>query len=211
MVLGGITLPATQVPLVGLLGSPVDKNTSQVHHINIDLPVYDSCLAKKAIIRLMKVSKRFRWEAAHRLPWHEEGCQHLHGHSYVMWIELNGVPDSRGMVIDFKEIKNILKPLVDAWDHSILVSEGDFELIEAIKLLRSKHYTFPFDTSSENLCIYVVDYIKQHAMEVLIAHEITSVRVRVQETETCYADLEVALTEPQVLNGKAHTVVKSAI
>ena len=136
----------------------------------------------------MKVSKRFRWEAAHRLPWHTEGCQHLHGHSYVMWIELEGELNQRGMVIDFKEIKAVIKPLVDAWDHSILVDESDEELLKAIALLNSKHYTFPYDTSSENLCLFVAAYLKEHAMKLLKAHRIHSVTVRVQETETCYAE-----------------------
>jgi len=136
----------------------------------------------------MKVSKRFRWEAAHRLPWHTDGCQHLHGHSYVMWIELDGTPDKRGMVIDFKDIKEVIKPLVDAWDHAILVDETDHDLLEAIDLLQSKHYTFPYDTSSENVCLYVADYLKRNALELLKSHRITSMAIRVQETETCYAE-----------------------
>ena len=136
----------------------------------------------------MKVSKRFRWEAAHRLPWHTDGCQHLHGHSYVMWIELEGVMGGRGMVIDFKEIKSVVKPLVDAWDHSILVAETDEGLLKAIDLLNSKHYILPYDTSSENLCLYVAHYLKEHALEKLKAHHITSMTIRVQETETCFAE-----------------------
>ena len=136
----------------------------------------------------MKVSKRFRWEAAHRLPWHPGACQHLHGHSYVMWIELEGVPDQRGMIIDFKAIKKVIKPLVDEWDHSILVDETDQELLDAIDLLQSKYYPFPCDTSSENLCLYVADYLKKNALDLLKAHGVSSITVRVQETETCYAE-----------------------
>ena len=137
----------------------------------------------------MKVSKRFRWEAAHRLPWHEDGCQHLHGHSYVMWIELDGVPDSGGMVIDFQDIKKVIKPLVEAWDHSILVAENDGKLLEAINLLKSKHFVFPYDTTSENLCLFVVSHLKEHAAALMASHQVSSIAVRVQETETCYAEL----------------------
>ena len=136
----------------------------------------------------MKVSKRFRWEAAHRLPWHTQGCQHLHGHSYVMWIELDGTPDHRGMVIDFKDIKKVINPLIEEWDHSILVDESDHELLQAIDLLQSKYYLFPCDTSSENLCLYVADYLKKNALDLLKAHHISSMTIRVQETETCYAE-----------------------
>ena len=34
----------------------------------------------------MKVAKRFRWEGAHRLPWHAGLCRHLHGHSYALTV-----------------------------------------------------------------------------------------------------------------------------
>lgn len=56
----------------------------------------------------MKVAKRFRWEAAHRLPWHEGQCRHLHGHSYRMTVELRGDPSGDGMLMDFKHLKQIL-------------------------------------------------------------------------------------------------------
>ena len=105
-----------------------------------------------------------------------------------MWIELDGVPDQRGMVIDFKEIKNIIKPLIDAWDHSILVDETDEALLKAIDLLQSKCYTFPYDTSSVNLCLFVADYVKKKALNLLKSHRISSIKIRVQETETCYAE-----------------------
>ncbi len=105
-----------------------------------------------------------------------------------MWIELDGEPDKRGMVIDFKDIKEVIKPLVDAWDHAILVDESDHDLLKAIDLLKSKHYPFPYDTSSENLCLFVADYLKQNALELLKSHRITSMAIRVQETETCYAE-----------------------
>lgn len=139
----------------------------------------------------MKVAKRFRWEAAHRLPWHTGGCQNLHGHSYYMMVELEGEPDAHGMVIDFKDIKQVLKPLVEAWDHAVLAADYDTELLQVIKLLDSKHFVFPYDTTSENLCQYVADYLGSEAFETLHRHRVTDIIVRVQETETCYAELRM--------------------
>ncbi|MEM6648397.1 MAG: 6-carboxytetrahydropterin synthase [Bacteroidota bacterium] len=135
----------------------------------------------------MRVAKRFRWEGAHRLPWHTGGCQHLHGHSYVMFVEVEGEPDERGMLIDFKAIKQIIRPLVEAWDHATLVAEDDAPLREALDLLGSKQYLLPYDSTSENLCRYVLDHMVNEGAEVLKAHRINRIRVRVQETETCYA------------------------
>ncbi|MBC5993534.1 6-pyruvoyl trahydropterin synthase family protein [Pontibacter cellulosilyticus] len=141
----------------------------------------------------MKVAKRFRWEGAHRLPWHTDGCQNLHGHSYQMWVELSGPAGKNGMLIDFKEIKKVLAPLVKAWDHGVLVAETDAELLQAMELLKSKHYTLPFDTTSENICLYVIDYLGQHAFDIMLQYNIESVYVKLQETETCYAEHEVSI------------------
>lgn len=141
----------------------------------------------------MKVAKRFRWEAAHRLPWHRGDCRHLHGHSYTMFVELEGVPDERGMLIDFKDLKGAMQPLVEAWDHAVLVAEDDADLRQAVALLASKHVVLPFDTTAENLCVYAADYLVREARALLAQHGVTRLRVRVHETETCYAEVERAV------------------
>lgn len=148
----------------------------------------------------MKVAKRFRWEAAHRLPWHEGGCQHLHGHSYRMTVELEGEPDAHGMLIDFKDVKRLVQPLVDAWDHATLVAEDDAALQEALERLASRAAVLPYDTTSENLCRYVAEHLVREGGGLLRARRVRTVRVRIAETETCYAEAEQAVapaaTEP---------------
>jgi 6-pyruvoyltetrahydropterin/6-carboxytetrahydropterin synthase len=138
----------------------------------------------------MTVAKTFRFEAAHRLPWHQGGCRNLHGHSYVMTVELAGEPDGRGMVIDFKEIKAVLKPLVDALDHGTIVAEDDAALMSALDDLDSKRFVLPYDTTSENLCRFVADHLRTQAQDLLASHRITKIRVRIQETDSCYAEVE---------------------
>lgn len=137
----------------------------------------------------MKVSKKFRWEGAHRLPWHTAGCQHLHGHSYVLWLEAEGTAHENGMLIDFKILKRILKPLLEAWDHATLIAAHDSRLQEAIDHLASKHYILPYDSTSENLCRYVTDYLLQHGIREFRAHRIHRITVRIQETESSYAEI----------------------
>jgi 6-pyruvoyltetrahydropterin/6-carboxytetrahydropterin synthase len=138
---------------------------------------------------LTKVTKTFKFESAHRLPWHQGDCKNLHGHSYRLEVELEGEPDERGMLIDFADIKRIIKPLVNMLDHATLIAADDYVLIEAMSLLNSKHYILPFDTTSENLCTYVIEYLYQNGAELIGKHRIQYIRVRVQETESCYAEL----------------------
>jgi len=137
----------------------------------------------------MKVAKRFRWEAAHRLPWHEGECWHLHGHSYRMVVELEGKLED-DMLLDFKHVKRILTPLVEKWDHAVLVDEDDTELREAMEVLDTKTYVLPCDSTAENLCSYVANYLIDHGREALLDHQIDRVTVRLAETETCYAEVE---------------------
>lgn len=136
----------------------------------------------------MKVAKRFGWEGAHRLPWHNGSCANLHGHSYRMVAELEGEPSERGMLIDFKEVKRVLGPLVDKFDHATLVAESDEDLLGVVRAMEWKHYVLPFDTTSENLARYVADYLGRNARELLVGRGVSAIRVRVEETETCYAE-----------------------
>lgn len=141
----------------------------------------------------MRVAKEFRWEAAHRIPWHEAGCHSLHGHSYHMTVELEGEPDAGGMVIDFKEIKAIVRPLVDEWDHSVMAHDKDLELIAAVKSLGSKLSILPCDTTAENVCRVALERIREMGGARLRELGITGVAVRVRETVTSYAEVSGAL------------------
>jgi 6-pyruvoyltetrahydropterin/6-carboxytetrahydropterin synthase len=72
---------------------------------------------------LMELSKEFRFEAAHRLPRlpSDHACATLHGHSYRVEVGVNGPVDaSMGWVIDFAEIKEVVRPVIAALDHRCL-------------------------------------------------------------------------------------------
>ena len=159
----------------------------------------------------MKIAKRFRWEAAHRLPWHEGLCRNLHGHSYRMVVELEGDPDARGMVLDFQHLKQALAPLVEAWDHAILVADDDAELMQVARQTGWKHAVLPFDTTAENLSAYVAAYLCEQAAALLRSHRVRLVRVRLEETETCYAEAEQPVAAEARVNGEAETVAKSPV
>jgi len=146
----------------------------------------------------MTVAKRFRWEAAHRLPWHEGDCRFVHGHSYRMMVELEGEPtaDTPGgasMLIDFKHVKRLVAPLVDAMDHATIVNASDTDLREAMDALGSKTYVLDGDSTAENLSRHVAETIRREGHDVLRRHGVTDVRVQLWETETCYAEACVSI------------------
>ncbi len=136
----------------------------------------------------MRIAKRFRWEAAHRLPWHEGLCKNLHGHSYRMVVGLEGDVNARGMLMDFKELKALVAPLVNAWDHAILVHKEDEELMAIARSTGWKSAVLPFDTTCENMCEHVAAYLYETQGEALRAAGVVGVSVRIEETETAYAE-----------------------
>ncbi|MGA7161847.1 MAG: 6-carboxytetrahydropterin synthase QueD [Bacteroidota bacterium] len=71
----------------------------------------------------MTIFKEMTFEAAHLLPYVPEGhmCRRLHGHSYVIQIYVSGNIDPKvGWVMDFGELKEVAKPVIDQLDHHYL-------------------------------------------------------------------------------------------
>lgn len=141
----------------------------------------------------MIVAKTFKWEAAHRLPWHSGKCRHLHGHSYKMTIEFEGEQDSHGFVIDFNEIKRIVGPYIEKIDHSTIISEKDTELKEVFDNKSWRYFLLPFDSTAENLCHYFINEIINGSMQELRNNNISAIGVKVFETGTSFAYLRKTL------------------
>lgn len=71
----------------------------------------------------MDIFKEFKFEAAHSLPHLPVGhkCRNVHGHSYRIRVVLSGkVSAETGWVMDFAELKRVVKPLIDRLDHAFL-------------------------------------------------------------------------------------------
>lgn len=70
-----------------------------------------------------RLTKDFRFEAAHTLPTLPEGhkCRQMHGHTFRLEISVEGVVDETiGWVYDHKRISDAMNPLLDLLDHSYL-------------------------------------------------------------------------------------------
>jgi 6-pyruvoyltetrahydropterin/6-carboxytetrahydropterin synthase len=70
-----------------------------------------------------KLVKQFAFEAAHWLPTFPEGhkCRRMHGHSFRIEVVVEGpVPEDKGYLIDFGEIKAAVEPVIEQLDHRVL-------------------------------------------------------------------------------------------
>lgn len=71
----------------------------------------------------VRLVKSFGFEAAHWLPCFAEGhkCRRMHGHSFKVDVVVEGeIPDGRGYLIDYADIKRAIKPVEEALDHHCL-------------------------------------------------------------------------------------------
>ena len=69
----------------------------------------------------MLISKKFRFESAHKLEDYKGKCENLHGHSYVLHVTIEGNIEKHGMVLDFHELKDLVnKYIIDRLDHTFL-------------------------------------------------------------------------------------------
>lgn len=69
----------------------------------------------------MLLSKDFTFDAAHNLINYHGKCERLHGHTYKLRVIVEGTPDSEGMIIDFIELKAVVKErVISRLDHSYI-------------------------------------------------------------------------------------------
>lgn len=137
----------------------------------------------------MKIAKEFTWEMGHRLPFHTAKCKNLHGHSYKCVVEISGELDANGMVMDYYDLKNLIVPVIDELDHSFMVCRTDTETIEVLDKLNSRKVVVDFQTTAENICLYLLQKIKSSELP----QNIRAIKVKVLETENSYAEEEVKI------------------
>lgn len=139
----------------------------------------------------MKIAKEFRWEMGHRLLCNKGKCFNLHGHSYKLLVEFQGGVEANGMVIDYFDVKELIAPLIEELDHSVIINSEDVKLKDAIQSLNSDHVIVNFETTAENLCQYFLDKIRVAALP----SNITQIMVKVFETENTYAEETISLID----------------
>jgi 6-pyruvoyltetrahydropterin/6-carboxytetrahydropterin synthase len=150
---------------------------------------------------MFSVTKKFEFDAAHRVLGHSGRCKSVHGHSYsveitaTQWTNTN--LDSLGMVVDFGDLKEVVKGWIDAnWEHTLILNPED-PLLGWI--LENDKDTIPYVMgSSSPLALYRMNPTAENMARELwyaIAPQLQSkcqiTRVRVYETKTCCADFEL--------------------
>ena len=123
------------------------------------------------------VTKTVKCDAAHILTNHQGLCKNLHGHTYRVDVSVVG-DESRDMVIDFKELKNLATEVIcEKFDHAFIyntASAGECEIAAVVEKNGMRTVAIPFRSTAENLAKYFHDLL---APRIAAPSQIASVRV----------------------------------
>ncbi len=139
----------------------------------------------------MRLTKQFRFEAAHALYNYDGPCKNIHGHSYQLFVTVKGRPvedqdnPKYGMVMDFGALKKIVHELiVDPLDHALLVNSETphRDMLEHSEML-GKVEAVPYQPTCENM-------IHDFAGKIMAALPagVSLHSLRLHETVTSYAE-----------------------
>ena len=121
------------------------------------------------------LTSEYDFASGHYLKGHTGKCRNLHGHNYLVRLEvgadeLQAEGSSRSMVIDFYDIKQEFRALLDSLDHSTHLenpkyTEPTHEYVDVtigdIVIEKSHIVWLPFRPTAENYAKYIYDYLTE--------------------------------------------------
>jgi len=78
-----------------------------------------------------------KFSAAHFLIFPDGSAERLHGHNYKVYVDLHTDLDAHGLVVNFKEIKPLIRELCDELDEHVLLP-GQHPVLRATRV--GPHY-----------------------------------------------------------------------
>jgi 6-pyruvoyltetrahydropterin/6-carboxytetrahydropterin synthase len=129
---------------------------------------------------MYSVTKRIEFCYGHRLLDYQGVCQHPHGHNAVAEIEVRSdTLDARNMVVDFTDIKTVVKGWIDReLDHKMILRRDD-PLVTALQSLGEPMFVLDSNPTAERIARLIYDTSRGLGLPVT--------RVTVWETPSSWA------------------------
>ena len=127
------------------------------------------------------VTKRIDFCYGHRLLDYDGVCKHPHGHNAVVEVDVRTDElDGRNMVVDFSDIKRIVKGWIDTeLDHKMILRQDD-PLVAPLEALGEPVFKLESNPTVERICKLIIDMARDQGLPV--------VAVRVWETPSSFAE-----------------------
>ena len=126
------------------------------------------------------MTKKIEFCYGHRLLDYDGVCKPPHGHNATVEIDVRTDSlDNRNMVVDFSDIKRIVKGWIDReLDHKMILREDD-PLVKPLEALGEPIYKLESNPTVERIARLIFDKSREQGLDVLT--------VRVWETPSSYA------------------------
>lgn len=127
------------------------------------------------------VTKRIDFCYGHRLLDYDGVCKHPHGHNALVEVDVRTDSlDGRNMVVDFSDIKRIVKGWIDReLDHKMILRHDD-PLVKPLQALGEPVFVLESNPTVERIARLIFDKAAENGIPV--------VAVRVWETPTSIAE-----------------------
>ena len=139
---------------------------------------------------IIRVTKEFDFEMAHALDCHDGKCHNIHGHTYGLKVTFVGEPidapgmPKDGMVIDFSDIKKIVKHnVVDVFDHALVLRDNSRFLATLNKEINPRLMLVSYQPTAEKVLEHMIEIIQSHMPDNMKLHS-----ALLRETKTSYAE-----------------------
>tara|TARA_R110002050_G_scaffold11122_2_gene37804 strand:- start:1097 stop:1540 length:444 start_codon:yes stop_codon:yes gene_type:complete len=139
---------------------------------------------------IIRVTKEFDFEMAHALDCHDGKCHNIHGHTYGLSVTFIGEPidapgmPKDGMVIDFSDIKTIVKHnVVDVFDHALVLRDNSRFLPNLNKDINPRLMLVSYQPTAEKVLEHMIEIIQSHMPDNMKLHS-----ALLRETKTSYAE-----------------------
>jgi len=128
---------------------------------------------------MYSVTKRIDFCYGHRLLDYNGVCKHPHGHNAVAEIEVRtDALDPRNMVVDFSDIKSVVKGWIDReLDHKMILRHDD-PLVEPLRRIGEPVYLLDSNPTVERIARLIFDEVRALGLPII--------RVKVWETPTSF-------------------------
>jgi len=130
----------------------------------------------------MIIEKKYHFYAAHRNKEAGIKCGRIHGHTYNIICHFTFDTIHNGVTMLFSDIDKIVEPIIKQYDHYFLLYEKD-PLCEMLDLIDEEYIGLPFETSAENIAIWIFNQIK---------NKLPIVRIELAETKTSKVVYEIS-------------------